>query len=113
MRLGGPILIVEFLKVDILASLFRPSPRWMLALDLDLHADLGCRRNVSIYAQTSGIALNEQTSDIRALRQCPSQVVRPLQVTLLIFHKQPQRKPVFWNVLQCNLCVWPKISGMA
>jgi len=85
----------------------------MYALDLNPHTDLGCRRNISTYAQASEIARNEQTSDVQGWYQCPSPVVLPLQFILLIFHKQPRHKLVVWNVLQCNFCVLPEISGMA
>jgi len=87
----------------------------MSGLHLNLHAQLGCRRNVPTYAQDSGIAHNEQTSDILALYQCPSLGVFPLYVSLLIFNEQPRRKLEFWNVLQGNFCVlksvvWPELK---
>jgi len=85
----------------------------MTALHLNLHAQLGCRRNVPTYAQASGFARNEQTSDIQGWYQCPSLVVSPLQPPLLIFHEQPRCKLEFWNVLQYNFCMLPEISGMA
>ena len=85
----------------------------MSALHLNLHAHLGYWINVSTYAQASGIARNEQTSDIQGSYQCPSLVVFLLQFSFFIFQKQLRRKLVFWNVSQCNFCVLPEISGMA
>src|SRR5258708_14529949 len=53
-RLGAPIMIEKLLRVDPVASLFL-LPRDMPNPHLDLRAHLGCRRNLSTYAQASVI----------------------------------------------------------
>ena len=48
-RLGSPIMIENTWNVDLFASLFLRQK----SLRLDLHADVGCRKNDSVYAQGS------------------------------------------------------------
>jgi hypothetical protein len=48
---GGPIVIEEILKIDVLVTLSLLRPQQVTALDLDLQAHLGCRSNISAYAQ--------------------------------------------------------------
>ena len=48
-RLGSPIVIENTWNVDPFAGLFLRQK----SLRLDLHVDLGCRRNDSVYVQTS------------------------------------------------------------
>ena len=50
--------------------------------------------------------------DIRALCWCPGVIVSHLDVSLHIFYKQPQRIGPIWDVLQCDLCMLAKMSGM-
>ena len=66
-RLGSPIVIEEFLKVDRLASsgLLR---QWQISTALlDLDAQLGCRRDISTYAQPSTSTRSEEERDIQVL----------------------------------------------
>lgn len=109
---GGPIIIEEILEIDFLASLFLLRPRQMTTLHLDLQAHLRCRSDVSTYEQNLGSLLSEETRGIRAFGWCPGQVVFPLQVSLLISYKQPQRILHPWDVFQCDFCMLPEMNGM-
>ena len=51
----GPINIEKVLEIDLFDNLFLPRPRQVIALRLNLHADLGCRRNLSSYTECSVI----------------------------------------------------------
>ena len=50
--------------------------------------------------------------DIRALYWCPGVILPPLYFSLHIFYKQPQRIRPIWDVLQFDLCMLAKMSGM-
>jgi len=50
-RFGGPINIEKSYKVDLFDNLLLPRPWQMMSLHLNLHADLGSRRNLSSYVQ--------------------------------------------------------------
>ena len=50
--------------------------------------------------------------DTLVLCWCPGVVVFPLQFALHIFHKQPQRTPLVWNVLKYDFCMSGEMSGM-
>ena len=50
--------------------------------------------------------------DIRALCWNPSLIISHLYLSLNIFHKQPQRIHPIWDVLQCDSCMFVKMSGM-
>ena len=50
--------------------------------------------------------------DIQALCWCPGVIVSHLYFSLSIFHKQPQRIRPIWDVLQCEVCMLAKMSGM-
>ena len=67
MCFGGPIVIKEFLEIDRLASPGLLRPRQMRTVDLDLEAQLGCRRNISTYPLASESIRGEKTKDIQAL----------------------------------------------
>ena len=54
-RFGGPIHIEKSHKVDLFDNLFLLRPWQMIAPHLNLHADLGSRRNLSSYAEISVI----------------------------------------------------------
>ena len=41
---------------------------------LDLHAHLGCRRNISTHTKPSICVYSEETRDIRALGWCPGPI---------------------------------------
>jgi len=84
----------------------------MTALYLDLQAHLGCRGNISAYAQDLSSSYSEKTRGIRALGWCPGQVVFPLQWNLLISYKQPQLILQPWDVLQCNCYMLPEMSHL-
>ena len=85
----------------------------MAALNLDLHAHLGCRRNLSAYAHTLGNICHEKSEDVRAMGWCPRLVGFHLQLAPLIVYKQPQRTVQFWGVFMCNFWMFPnKLSGM-
>jgi len=84
----------------------------MTALHLDLHAHLGCRRNLSAYAHTLVQLCHEESEDVRAMGWCPRLAGFHPQLALLIVYKQPQRTVQFWDVLVCNFWMFPKLSGM-
>ena len=109
MHIGGPIVIEKLLKVDSPASLFLLRPRSKLALYVDLHAHLRCRRNSTTDTQASVNIRNEGTKDVRARGWCPGSVIFLLQFDVLIINKQIQ---LIWDALQCNFWMSPKISGM-
>ena len=50
--------------------------------------------------------------DIRALCWYPGMIVHHLSFSLNIFYKQPQRIHSIWDVLQCDFCMFVKMSGM-
>ena len=50
--------------------------------------------------------------DIRPLCWCPGVIVSRSYFAFHIFYKQPQRIRPIWNILQCDLCVLAKMSGM-
>jgi hypothetical protein len=109
---GGPIIIEEILKIDLLVTLFLLCPQYVTALHLDLQAHLGCRSNVPTYAHNLASLRSEEIWDIQALAGCPGQVIFPLQDSLLISYKQPQCIFRLWDVLQYNSCVLPSMSGV-
>ena len=69
---GGPINIKKIFNIDLFDNLFLPCPWQMIALHLNPHADLGCWRNLSSYAQFSVIIRCEETRDIQEFRWCPN-----------------------------------------
>jgi hypothetical protein len=71
MRFGGPIVTEEFLKVDLLASPGLLYPWQMSALQLDLDAQLGCRRNISTHTRSSPSVRIKETKGIQMLRWSP------------------------------------------
>ena len=71
----------------------------MTDLHLDLSADLGCRRNVSIHADTSLSVRIREIRDIRALYWGPDVIVSLIYFCPRIVYKQPQRIRPIWNVL--------------
>ena len=78
----------------------------------DLSADLGCRRNISIYAHPLVSGRIGEIRDILALHWCPGVVVFPLYFALHIFYKQAQRILSIWDVLQCDFCMLAGMSGV-
>jgi len=66
MRFGGPIVFEKFWNVDLFATLLL-RPRQMSALHFDLDAQLGCRRNISTYAQALEKIRGEEKGDIQVL----------------------------------------------
>ena len=84
----------------------------MTALHSDLSADLGCRRNVSVYARPPMSVYIGELRDIQALCWCPGVIVFHLYFSLLIVYEQPQCICPIWNVLQCDFCMLAKMSGM-
>ena len=83
----------------------------MTALHLDLNADLGCRRNISIHAYPPMSVRIGEIWDIRPLCWCPGVIIFRLYFSLHNVYKQPQRIRI-WNVLQCDFCMLAKMSGM-
>src|SRR5258706_11600767 len=71
----------------------------------NLGADLGCRRNISIYAHPLVSGRIKEIRHVLALCWCPGVVVFPTQFALHIFYKQPQRILPIWDVLQCDFCM--------
>ncbi len=67
MRIGGPIVIEEFLKVDRLANPGLLRPRQIGTAYLDLDEQLGRRRDISTYAQVSASICSEETRDMQGL----------------------------------------------
>jgi hypothetical protein len=65
----------ELLKVDHFAHLVLLRPRSMTDPHLDSHAHLGCRRNTSIYAQSSGNVRREKMEDVQTFHWCPGVAV--------------------------------------
>ena len=82
----------------------------MTAPHSDLNADLGCRRDVSIYAYPLVSARIVGLIDIRALCWCPGVIVFP-QFCVHVFDKQPQRIVPIWDVLECDFCMLVRMSG--
>ena len=78
MFFGGPILIKWLSGVDLFDILVLLRPRQISTLDLGLYTHMGCRRNVSTYAQASVSVRSEETDDIQALDWRPAPVVLPL-----------------------------------
>ena len=73
-----PIILESFLTIDLYASLFLLPQREETALQLDLDADLGCRRCISTYEQNLSGARIKETRGIQGLRWFPGPVVYPL-----------------------------------
>jgi hypothetical protein len=87
----------------------------MTALDLNLYAHMGCRRNISVYEQasmTSVSARSEQTEDIRALDWCPGVVLFPLQLYRLTSYIQHQLILQIWDILHNDFLLLPEVSSM-
>ena len=84
----------------------------MAALHSDLNADLGCRRNTSIYAHLTVSGRIGRIRDILALYWGPDVVVFHLHFALRIFYKQPQRIPPIWNIPKDNFCVLAEMSDV-
>ena len=85
----------------------------MTALHSDLSADLGCRRNISIYGKLPISIRIGEIRDIRALCWCPGvTIVAHLYYSLHVFYKQPQRIRAIWDVVKCDFCMLGKMSGV-
>ena len=65
MLFGGPILIERLLNVNLFDIMVLLRPWEMTALDLNLYTHKGCRRNTSVYAQSSVSVRSEEAEDIR------------------------------------------------
>ena len=78
MRLGGPIVIEEFLEVDWLASPSLSRPRQISTAHLDLDAQLGRRGDISTYAQAFASIRSEETSNLQVRGWYPGSVIFPL-----------------------------------
>ena len=63
------------MKVDDFARLSVLCQKSMTALHSDLSADLGCWKDISIYAHPPMSVRIEETRDIRALCWCPGVIV--------------------------------------
>ena len=83
----------------------------MTALHLDLHAHLGCLKNLSAYAPSSVRVCHEESEDVPVLGWCPRPVGLDLQLAPLIVYKQPQRTVQFSDILECNFWMFTKLSG--
>ena len=53
-----------------------------------------------------------KSRDIQALYWCPGVIVSHLYFPLNIFYKQPQSIRPIWDVLQCEVCMLARMSGM-
>ena len=84
----------------------------MTALDLNFYAHMGCRRDISIYAQDPVSVCGEMTEDIRAMDWYPSQVVFPLQLYRLASYKQHQLIFQIWDILHNDFLLLFEMSGM-
>ena len=54
----------------------------------------------------------EEIRDIQALCWYPGVIVSQLYFSLNIFYKQPQRIRPIWDVLQYDVCMLAKMSGV-
>ena len=79
---------------------------------LDLHAHLRNRRNVSGHTLISALACSEETKGVLGLDRCPEPVGCFLYFYLVIFYKQSKSIFPIWDVVQSDICVTGKISGM-
>jgi hypothetical protein len=84
----------------------------MTTLLLDLQAHFGCQGNVTTHEPPSVSISSGEIRDIRALGRCPGSIVFREAFFLLIFHKQPERKLLGYDVLQCDIYLMLEISGM-
>ena len=84
----------------------------MTALDLNLYAHMGCRRDISIYEQDPVSVRSETTEDILALNWYPGQVVFPLQLYRLAPYKQHQLIFQIWNILHNDFLLLFEMSSM-
>ena len=66
------------MKVDYFARLSVLCPNRMTAFHSNVNPDLGCRRNIAIYAYPLVSGHTGEIRDILALRWCPGVVVFPL-----------------------------------
>ena len=111
MRIGRPIIIEKFVKVDHLGGLYllRPGSVTTLRLGDDVH--LRSRRNITVYGLGSWGARNKETRDVQASGwyPCPADLVQ--QFHLLILHEQLELILQIWNILEFNICMFVKMSG--
>jgi len=108
----APVIIEKCLKVDDIARLSMGCPKGMTMLHADLSADLGYWRNIPTHTHPLVSMRIGEIKDIRAWCWYPGVVVFPLQFSLHILYKQPQCILSIWNVLECDLCMLAKMSGM-
>ena len=113
MLFGDPILIERLLNVDIFDIPALLCPRQMTVLDLNLYADMRCRRDISIYAHASVSGCSEETEDIRASDWCPGLVVFALQLYGLTSYKQHQRILQIWDIFHNDFLLVFDISDMS
>ena len=73
----APVIIEEFMKIDDFYRLSVSCPTEMTALHSDLSADLGCWRDISIYAHALVSGHIEEMRDILMLCWCPDVVACP------------------------------------
>ena len=55
--------------------------------------------------------LGGETGDIRALGWCPGELVIRLEIWLLILYEQLQGILSIWDLMHCNFCMLPEMSG--
>ena len=83
-RIGRPIIVEKFLKVDHLGGLHLLRPGSVTTLHLGDDAHLRSRRNITVYGLGSGDVRNEETKDVQASDWYPCPAVLVLQFYLLI-----------------------------
>jgi len=84
----------------------------MAALDLNLYARMGRRRNISIYTQVPVSVRSKETENIRALDWYPGPVVFPLQLNSHATYKQRRLILQIWDILHNDFFSLSEMSDM-